>query len=120
MPVKLSALQGIRRELCPRCRVGRIFCLPLWRGFLAMNEQCPVCGLKFDREPGYFLGAMFISYALTVPPVLLVTLAIWYLSGWPFNTVMLCTFLAFLPLVPMMTRLARVLWIYFDRTVDPG
>ena len=31
-----------------------------------MNDPCPVCGLVFEREPGYFLGAMYFSYALAV------------------------------------------------------
>jgi uncharacterized protein (DUF983 family) len=115
----MSALEGIRRQVCPRCRQGPIFRLPLWRGFLAMHEKCLVCGLKFEREPGYFLGAMFISYVIMIPPVLLGTLAIWYVSGWPFNLVLVGAFFAHLPLVPMVTRLARVLWIYLDRTLDP-
>lgn len=29
-----------------------------------MNDRCPTCGLHFNREPGYFLGAMYISYGL--------------------------------------------------------
>ena len=29
-----------------------------------MYERCEVCNLKFEREPGYFLGAMYISYGL--------------------------------------------------------
>lgn len=27
-----------------------------------MNKQCHVCGLNFEPEPGYYYGAMFISY----------------------------------------------------------
>ena len=29
-----------------------------------MFERCPVCDLRFEREPGYFMGAMYISYVL--------------------------------------------------------
>lgn len=29
---------------------------------LTMNKQCPVCGQKFEPEPGFYFGAMFISY----------------------------------------------------------
>jgi len=29
-----------------------------------MHDRCPGCGLHFNREPGYFLGAMYISYGL--------------------------------------------------------
>jgi len=31
-----------------------------------MRERCPACDLKFEREEGYFLGAMYIGYALAL------------------------------------------------------
>lgn len=31
-----------------------------------MKARCEVCNYKFDREPGYFLGAMYLSYGLAV------------------------------------------------------
>ena len=65
-----SALAAMLRRRCPRCREGRVFAGPL-----RMNETCPVCGLKFGRgEPGYFTGAMYVSYALAIPLIGLVTL----------------------------------------------
>ena len=115
----MNALQGSRRQLCPRCRRGRIFRAPFWRGILAMHERCPECGLKFEREPGYFVGAMYIAYALMLPPAVLIYLAIWHFSHWSANSVLFCTFVAYLPLVPSVMRCARVLWIYFDRSIDP-
>lgn len=39
-----------------------------------MFDNCPVCGLKFEREQGYFLGAMYVSYLVSIPPVLLLVL----------------------------------------------
>ena len=44
---------------CPNCLRGRVF-----SGAVQMNEHCPFCGIRFAREPGYFLGAMYISYPL--------------------------------------------------------
>ncbi len=29
---------------------------------LRMNKKCSVCGQKFEPEPGFYFGAMFISY----------------------------------------------------------
>jgi uncharacterized protein (DUF983 family) len=114
-----SALQGMRRQLCPRCRQGPIFRLPLWRGFLAMHERCPSCGLKFEREPGYFLGAMYFSYLLSIPPGLVLVLLLWRITGWPFDAVMLGAFVGYLPLAPVVTRWARVCWMYLDWHFDP-
>jgi uncharacterized protein (DUF983 family) len=114
-----SALSGIWHQVCPRCRGGPIYRTSLWRGFLNMHERCPNCGLKFEREQGYFVGAMYISYLLSIPPGLIIVLAIWRISGWPFNTVMLAAFAAYLPFVPLVTRYARVVWMYIDRHFDP-
>jgi hypothetical protein len=84
-----------------------------------MHERCPVCGLKYEREPGYFLGALYFSYALSIPPGLAIALVLWRLSNWSFNTVMFAAFIAYLPFVPFVSRLSRVLLIYTDRYFDP-
>ncbi len=28
-----------------------------------MNPQCPCCGERFEKEPGYYTGALYVSYA---------------------------------------------------------
>ena len=104
---------------CPRCREGRIFRVPVWRGYLAMHERCPACGLKFEREPGYFLGALYISYAVSIPPVLALMLLFWRVLDWPFNLAVLGAFVAYLPAVPVVTRAARVVWMHVDWHFDP-
>ena len=30
-----------------------------------MYDACPVCGRKFQRAPGYFLGAIYFNYGVT-------------------------------------------------------
>jgi uncharacterized protein (DUF983 family) len=114
-----GALHGILRQVCPRCREGAIFCGSLWRSYLAMHERCPVCGLKFEREPGYFIGAMYFSYLISILPTLAIVLVLWRWTGWSFNAVILGAFFCYLPLAPAVTRWARVIWIYVDRYFDP-
>ena len=63
---KLKTIGDILRQRCPRCRTGNIFPYSVFRGFPRMHERCPACGLKFEREPGYFLGAMYVSYGLGI------------------------------------------------------
>jgi uncharacterized protein (DUF983 family) len=96
---------------CPRCREGRLF-----KGPFRMNDPCPVCGLVHEREPGYFLGAMYFSYALAI--LVLVPLFFVFLSllpNWPVLLVPLLPVLLYLPLTPLVYRYSRVFWIYFDR-----
>ncbi|MGI8551818.1 MAG: DUF983 domain-containing protein [Dehalococcoidia bacterium] len=45
---------------CPNCGSRSLFA-----GLLKMRERCPVCGLLFEREEGFFLGAMVFNYVLT-------------------------------------------------------
>ncbi len=102
------------RGRCPRCRHGKIFA-----GILKMNERCPSCGLLFEREPGYFTGAMVVSYTLGVP--LLALLILGALVGLHLSVewALLVADLLFLAFVPLIFRWSRVLWIHFDRAVDP-
>ena len=62
-----NLLIKILKERCPNCGKGEVFKkkssifeLPV------MNDKCEKCQYYFDREPGYFLGAMYISYGLAV------------------------------------------------------
>ena len=107
---------AILRQQCSECGQGQVF-----QGALRMNERCPVCGYKFEREAGYFTGAMYFSYALGIPPiaagVLLGKLLI--VPAWPLHWILLATWVAFLPLVPAVFRYSRVLFIHFDRYFDP-
>jgi uncharacterized protein (DUF983 family) len=118
MQSRSSVLCDMLHQLCPRCRSGRIFRGAMLR-FPKMYECCAVCGLKFEREEGYFLGAMYISYALSLACILSLSLLVWSVTHWPLVTVAACALAAFLPLAPVVTLFARVLWIYLDQAVDP-
>ena len=84
-----------------------------------MNDRCPQCGLHFNREPGYFLGAMYISYALALAVICGFGAVLWVGTRWRVDKVALWAVVLFLPLAPMLTFLSRVLWIYLDQGLDP-
>jgi uncharacterized protein (DUF983 family) len=104
----------LRRSLllrCPYCGEGALF-----RRWFLMHQHCPRCGLKYEREPGFFLGSIYFNYGLTallvaiVYPVLL------------FNRVFSESRLLFIFVVlfPMLFfRHARALWLGFDQWYDP-
>lgn len=114
-PPQRSLLSAMIQQRCPRCREGRIF-----KGTFAMNDPCPVCGLAFEREPGYFFGAMYFSYGLSA----LVLVPLFFLSEWMFPNlyylwVPVVAVIPYLPLIPLIFRYSRVMWIYFDRGAAP-
>ena len=56
--------RAIVLQRCPACREGRVF-----RGAVAMNERCPVCGHVFQEDEGFFLGAITVVVAIGMPLV---------------------------------------------------
>ena len=116
---RMSAWAGIYHQLCPRCRTGRIYSTSIFRIFPRMNERCPDCGLKFEREQGYFLGAMYFSYAIGSVAISLLALIVWAVLRWDLPESVAAGFLLFLPAGSVVTFFSRVLWIYFDQSIDP-
>src|SRR6266571_638772 len=98
----VSAMQGILRALCPRCRMGKIFRKSVWL-FPGIHERCPVCGLKFEREDGYFLGAMYIGYGLGIVAIAALALLVWGVMGWPLLRSVTGGIVLFVPLAPVLT-----------------
>src|SRR5205085_1257657 len=109
---RAAAVTGaILRQRCPRCRRG-----PMFRGLLTMNDPCPVCGLIFQREEGYFLGAMYVSSAFSMGLMLAAyALVAAVVPDAGLGLTALLILLLYLPLVPAVFRYSRVLWVYFDR-----
>lgn len=86
-----------------------------------MNEFCPVCRLRFEREQGYFLGAMYISYPISILVLGLLILVLWAcLPNWRPEYVIVLAVVPYLPLTPLVFRYARILWMHFDRWGNPS
>lgn len=50
--------RGVTKR-CPRCGERDIY-----RTYFRMRERCPSCGYLFEREPGFFVGAYLINFAI--------------------------------------------------------
>lgn len=110
MPTRLSALF---RSRCPHCLQGEIF-----SGFWRMHETCPVCGVTFERETGYFMNAIFFGYLLGFLAVLPVSIALYLLSA-PASWFLVGISATLVLLSPLIFRYARVLWMHLDEVLDP-
>ena len=66
---KGSKLNSILTGSCPKCQNESMYLdkNPLhFSKILKMNEKCSHCGLKYQIEPSFFYGAMYVSYGLNV------------------------------------------------------
>ena len=109
----MNKVLAIIRLRCPRCTTG-----PIFASLFRMNRQCPVCGLEFEREQGYFVGAMYFSYALALAAALPVIVAM-VLLGFGAASIYLVSCTLLLVCSPFLFRYSRVLWIYLDQVIDP-
>jgi len=95
----------------------------MFRGLFSMNATCSVCGHRFEREPGFFQGAMYVSYTLGVGEALVLTLAAMFflVPAIGLGTALACVVAVHLACVPMLFRYSRVIWAHVNiGTLDPS
>ena len=96
------------------CGRGRLF-----RGWLRMPASCNVCGYRFERGPGYWLGSIYINYGLTALLVTIAYFVLFFTDALP-QVAVLWLLAAFCFLFPLwFFRYARSLWMAFDLYFDP-
>ncbi len=97
------------RLRCPRCGTGKLFA-----GWFRMHENCTSCELKYEREPGFFLGSAYINYGITAVVVTATYMGLHFGAGYSNQalTVPLGTFIILFPL--LFFRYARSLWLAMD------
>ncbi|HTE31255.1 MAG TPA: DUF983 domain-containing protein [Chryseolinea sp.] len=110
-----SAIAAILRMRCPKCREGKMFptgTLYTTR-FMRMNERCSCCHQSFMPEPGYYFGAMFVSYAINTAFFIAAWLAMYVImDDVSVGAMIMALMVVVVGLLPVTFRLSRVLWIY--------
>lgn len=98
---------------CPRCCRGGV-----WRSPFRMRETCAVCGLRFEREQGYFTGAMYASYFIGI----FVTLPVWMFmltAGYGLAPILIVANGMVVLLTPFSFHYSRVFWMHIDCYFNP-
>ena len=116
-PILIHILMNILKSMwtyqCPRCRSSKMFKTPFqMKKPLDMHDNCEVCGQNFTPEPGFYFGAMFISYILMGWFLLLPALFLKFALDWSVGATM-----AFVLALAALTyfkflRFSRSLWIH--------
>lgn len=82
MDLKGTKLYSILNFKCPYCHEGQFFKAHPYNLRRAgdLLERCPVCQRKYSIEPGFYYGAMYVSYAMTVAVAVSIWMAILVLA----------------------------------------
>jgi len=110
-------IRAERRALrlrCPRC--GRA---PLFRGWFTMNLVCAVCDLTFERAQGYWVGAIYVNYSVTVTIAVAGGFLLWVRAGVD-PVGQLALWIPFVVAFPLwFFRYSRSLWLGLEYGLNP-
>ena len=98
---------------CPKCKSGSIFydngSLLRWKE-PKMNSHCTECNYRFEKEPGYFIGSLYVSYALAIAEMLVLFIAsVFWVDLYWILAILLFALIAF---SLFNFRYARIIWIW--------
>ena len=120
---KGTKIYSITRNKCPKCHEGNFFedSNPLHlKKVLKTNLNCPNCNFKYEIEPSFFYGAMYVSYGLTVG-MSIITFIVLYLFGLNLLTIFISIFVLLVLFTPLTLRLARLIYanifIHYDKDI---
>ncbi len=108
-------ISNIIKNQCPNCKQANVFQSSNLFSYrtIKMNDHCPVCQLDFIKEPGFYWGAMYVSYGLAILEGL-GTCTINSLLGIPVSDTSNLWIIIFVMLLlsPFNFRMARIIWLY--------
>ena len=111
---KGSKLNSILTGTCPRCQKESMYedkNVFHFNKLLKMNEKCSHCGLKYQIEPSFFYGAMYVSYGLNVIIGIVAFIASFVFFKSTITQSLFAIFAALIVLFPFVMRLSRNIYI---------
>ena len=117
---KGSKLYSILNFKCPRCHEGDFFVdnNPFHLKKLSqMHEHCSDCKLRYELEPNFFHGSMYVSYGLTVA-ISIATFVICQILGLNFIVSAIAIFVMLILMVPVTFKFSRIIYINMFESFD--
>ena len=111
---KGSKLYSILTGTCPKCQNESMYVdqnLLHVQNCIKMNENCSHCGLKYQIEPSFFYGAMYVSYGLNVAVGIAAFIISYVFFKTDLKTAFIAIIVSILILFPVVLRLARSIYI---------
>lgn len=99
---------------CPKCNKGNVFENSIFNLFRIgkMKDSCSHCNFVYEKEPGFFFGAMYVSFALIVAESLAVFITSRFIIGLEWFLSLGITGLILILLFGVNFKLSRMIWIY--------
>lgn len=109
-----NPVSSVLQLKCPKCRQGDLFCnkkIYQYNHFFDMPKKCPKCGQDFQIETGFYYGAMYVSYAITIALIVAVFIALIVFNIFSIELFLLLDFIVLLISLPYVFKVSRSIWI---------
>ncbi|TRX42204.1 DUF983 domain-containing protein [Flavobacterium restrictum] len=119
---KGSKLNSILTGTCPKCQNESMYLdkNPLHLGsVLKMNENCSHCGLRYQIEPSFFYGSMYVSYGLNVAIGIAAFIISYVIFKAGIKTAFIAIIASLVILFPWVLRWSRNIYINMFVSYDP-
>ena len=123
MPKNSNVFSSVMRFKCPRCHEGDLFCnknVYRFKDFFKMPETCEKCGQDFEPETGFYLGAMYVSYALTVALNVAIFVALLVFQSYSLTNFFIVAGILLVVTLPYIFKISRSIWIAMMIRYDPN
>ncbi len=78
---------------------------------LKMNERCSKCGFKYQIEPSFFYGSMYVSYGVGIAFAVAAFIISYILIETSLVTAFIAIVLTLIAFMPIIMRVSRNIWI---------
>lgn len=106
-------MRGLRQR-CPVCGKGKIF-----EGLFKTYERCPVCHFVYEREPGYYTGAMAVNLVVTELLIAAVALPLAASQAFSIPILVVIGLVLCIGLPLLFYRPTKSLWMSLDHVIHP-
>src|SRR5690606_27307945 len=120
---KGSKLYSILTGTCPKCNIGKMYRSKNAYNpteTLKMHENCSACGMKYQIEPSFFYGAMYVSYGLGIAFAVAAFVITYLIMGTELNTAFYSIIGTLVVFMPIIMRLSRNIWINLFVKYNPS
>lgn len=106
-------MRGLRQR-CPVCGKGKVF-----QGIFATYEHCPVCHFVYEREPGYYTGAIAINLVATELLIAIIAVPVAASQAFSIPAMIAIGAVLCVGLPLLFFRPTKSLWISIDHMLHP-
>src|SRR5690606_16193214 len=120
---KGSKLYSILTGTCPKCNEGKMYRTKNAYNpseTLKMHEHCSACGFKFQIEPSFFYGAMYVSYGVGIAFAVAAFVISYLFIGTTLKTSFYAIIGTLVAFMPVIMRVSRNIWINLFVKYNPS